>query len=187
MPAAVRFRHHGSPHLHLTTWLGTYESAAPGVSAGGNSSVRLDLDNMPQPDALMIIDPECGGDAIISKDDYIEGSPELVGEVSASTVSIDLHVKLPVYRRNRVREYIVWRVLDRAIDWFVFRDGDYARLEPDADGIHRSTVFPGLWLDAAALIRSDLTRVLEVLQKGIASPEHAAFVAKLRAARKPSS
>ncbi len=136
---------------------------------------------MPQPDALLIVRPEHGGRVRISEDDYIEGGPELVGEVSASTASYDLGEKQAVYLRNEVREYIVWRVLDRAVDWFVLRDGQYERLEPGADGILRSEVFPGLWLDPAALTSGDSARVLAVVQQGLGSAEHAEFVARLSA------
>jgi Uma2 family endonuclease len=139
----------------------------------------MDLANEPQPDGLLFIDPARGGRARLSADDYIEGSPELVAEVSASTVSIDLNAKLAVYQRNAVQEYVVWRVLNREVDWFVLRDSQYARLAPDAQGGLRSAVFPGLWLDPAALVRGDLAAVLAVLQQGLASPEHAAFVARL--------
>jgi hypothetical protein len=181
MPSPTRFRHHGRPTRHLSAWLGAYEAATPGVEGGDNTTARLDLDNEPQPDALLLIDPACGGQAKISPDDYIESAPEWVGEVSASSVSIDLHTKLGVYRRNGVCEYLVWRVLDQAVDWFVLRAGQYERLISDEAGILRSEIFPGLWLDAAALVRRDLARVLAVLQQGIASPEHAAFVARLNA------
>src|SRR5207249_1637331 len=102
--------------------------------------------------------------------------------VSASTASFDLHTKLRVYRRNQVREYIVWRVLDQAIDWFALRHGDYKPLPLSPAGFYQSEVFPGLWLDAAALVRSDLATVLKVLEQGLASPEHAAFVAGLQQA-----
>jgi Uma2 family endonuclease len=151
----------------------------PGVEAGDNSSVRLDLANEPQPDGLLFIDPVRGGRARLSADDYIEGSPELVAEISASAVSINLNTKLTVYQRNAVQEYLVWRVLDREVDWFVLRDGEFKRQTPDAHGTLRSTVFPGLWLDPAARVRGDLTTVLAVLRQGLASPEHAGFVARL--------
>ncbi|HTD79261.1 MAG TPA: Uma2 family endonuclease, partial [Chloroflexota bacterium] len=124
-----------------------------------------------------------GGQARISPDDYIDGSPEWVGEVSTSSVSFDLHLKLHVYRRNGVREYVVWRVRDQEVDWFVLHGGEFQRLAPDADGILRSRVFPGLWLDAAALVRGDMACVLAVVQAGIASPEHAAFVQRLQTPR----
>jgi Uma2 family endonuclease len=179
VPSPVRYRHHGAPHAHLITWLGQYAAGTPGVEVSDNSTVRLDLDNEPQPDALLLIDPACGGQTRFSSDDYIEGSPELVAEVATSSVSYDLHAKLHAYRRNGVREYIVWRVLEQAIDWFVLRAGQYERLPVDASGLLRSAVFPGLWLDPGALVRSNLATVLAVVQQGLGSPEHATFVARL--------
>ncbi len=182
MPSPVRWRRHGTPHAHLVTWLGNYCAATPGVEVGDNSSIRLELDNMPQPDVAMIIEPARGGQARFSADDYLELAPELIAEVSASTVSIDLNAKLQVYRRNGVREYIVWRVLDGALDWFVLRQTQYQPLQANQAGIYQSEVFPGLRLDAAALGRLDFSVVNQVLQQGLTSPEHAAFVAKLQQA-----
>ena len=179
VPSPVRHRAHSYPHTHLIGWLVHYEAGTPGLQAGDNGTVRLDLDNEPQPDALLFIDPACGGQARIDADGYIEDAPELVAEVAASSASYDLHAKLRVYRRNGVREYIVWRVLDHEVDWFVLRAGQYERLPVDAEGLLRSEVFPGLWLDPAALLRGDLATVLAVVQRGLASPEHAAFVARL--------
>jgi Uma2 family endonuclease len=180
-PPAVRWDYHGTPHSLLTTWLGTYMLATPGVQAGDNASVRLDLDNEPQPDAALVIESAFGGQATIGADGFLEGAPELAAEVSATTESLDLNAKLRAYLRNGVREYIVWRVLNRAIDWFALRDGKYERLLPAEDGIIRSEVFPGLWLAPDAMINLRRT-VLAALHKGLASPEHAAFVARLRAA-----
>jgi len=180
MPSPVRHRRHSRPHNHVSTWLGYYEASTPGIEAGDNGSIRLDLDNEPQPDAYLIIDPHQGGQARISNDDYIEGAPELVVEVATSSVSYDLGTKLQVYRRNGVREYVVWRVLDQQIDWFVLREGRFDRLAPPADGIDRSTVFPGLWLDTSALLGGDLARVLAVVNEGLKSPEHADFVSRLK-------
>jgi Uma2 family endonuclease len=180
VPSPVRHRQHGSPHAHLIGWLFQYTANTPGVEVGDNSSVRLDLDNEPQPDALLFIDPTRGGQVRLSDDGIIEGAPELVAEVASSSVSYDLHAKLHVYRRNGVCEYIVWRVLEQAVDWFVLRDGQYERMPRDAQGLVRSEVFPGLWLDQAALLRGDLATVLAIVQQGLASPEHNAFVARLR-------
>jgi Uma2 family endonuclease len=180
VPSPVRHRQHGSPHAHLIGWLFQCTASTPGVEVGDNSSVRLDLDNEPQPDALLFIDPTCGGQVRISDDGIIEGAPELVAEVASSSVSYDLHAKLHVYRRSGVREYLVWRVLEQEIDWFVLRDGQYERLSLDAQGLVRSEVFPGLWLDPAALLRGDLATVLAVVQQGLASHEHDAFVTRLR-------
>ena len=179
MPSPVRLRHHGQPHFDLITWLGTYKSRTAGLLTGDNSTVRLDLDNEPQPDALLLIDPALGGQATISDDDFVEGAPELVAEVAASSASYDANVKRDAYRRNGVREYLVWRVLDREIDWFVLRRGRYEPLPRDADSVYRSEIFPGLWLDAAAMLAGDLKRVLDVLLQGLASREHAAWVERL--------
>jgi Uma2 family endonuclease len=180
VPSPVRHRQHGSPHAHLIGWLFQYTANTPGVEVGDNSSVRLDLDNEPQPDALLFIDPTRGGQVRLSDDGIIEGAPELVAEVASSSVSYDLHAKLQVYRRSGVREYLVWRVLEQEIDWFVLRDGQYERMPLDAQGLVRSEVFPGLWLDPAALLRGDLATLLTVVQQGLASPEHNAFVVRLR-------
>ena len=182
MPSPARFLRHGLPSNYFGIWLGQYEIATPGTKGAENATVRLDLDNEPQPDRFLLVDPACGGQTRLSADDYVELAPELVGEISASSASIDLNLKFHVYRRNGVREYIVWRVLEKAIDWFVLREGQFERLAPDADGILKSEVFPGLWLDPDALLRGDMKRVLQVVQQGIDSPEHAAFLARLGAA-----
>ena len=183
MPSPARWASHGGPHSDILIWLGNYRIATPGVDSANDATVRLDLANEPQPDAVMVILPEYGGQAVFSADDYLEQAPELVAEVSASTASIDLGAKLIVYQRNGVREYIVWRVLDDALDWFVLRNGAYERLVPDPLGILKSEVFPGLWLAVAALLRRDGTTVLAVLQQGLASVEHARFSAQLQTQR----
>ena len=182
MGSPVRWNHHARPHVDILAWLRVYAAHTPGVQVGDNGSVRLDDENMPQPDAILMIEPARGGQATISDDDYIEGAPELAIEIAASSVSIDLNTKLEVYRRNNVREYIAWRVRDCAVDWFILREGQYIRLQPGVDGIYRSEVFPGLWLDLAALLGSNFARVLDVLRLGLASADHAAFVARLNPA-----
>ena len=177
---AVRALQHGSPHAALVGCLGVYRAATLGVRAADSTSVRLDLENEPRPDGLMLIESACGGQTRISLDDFVEGAPELVAEVAVGLESIELHDKLRAYQRNGVREYVVWRVLDQAIDWFVLRNSQFERLAPDSAGILKSEVFPGLWLDAPAMLRGDLATVFAVLQQGIADPAHAAFVAKLQ-------
>jgi Uma2 family endonuclease len=179
MPAALRFRSHGQPHGWILTWLGTYEAATLGVALGVEPTVRLDLDNEPQPDAVLLINPEAGGQARLSEDDYIEGAPELIVEIAASSVAIDLHAKKQAYRRNGVKEYIVWQVLDQKLTWFYLEQGEYLELATDSNGILRSQVFPGLWLGVAELLAGNMQSVLTVLQTGLQSPEHAAFVERL--------
>ncbi len=151
------------------------------MRGGDNSTLRLDLDNEPQPDGYLRLLPECGGQARLV-DGYVVGAPELIVEVAASSVSYDLHDKLHAYRRNGVCEYLVWRVWDAVVDWFVLRGGRFEPL-PLVDGIYKSEVFPGLWLEPAAVLRGDPARVLHVLQQGLCSPEHAAFAARLETAK----
>ncbi len=179
MPAALGFKSHGQPHSWMIGWLVTYEAMTPGVAVGDAPTVRLDIDNEPQPDAVLLIVPEAGGQVRLSDDDYIEGAPELIVEIAASSVAIDLHAKKQAYRRNGVKEYIVWQVLDRKISWFYLDKGEYLDLPADTDEIIRSRVFPGLWLAATELVAGNMQRVLAVLQQGVQSPEHAAFVQKL--------
>lgn len=181
-PSPVSLEGHAVPHADFIGWLVYYKAHTPGVQAGDNGTLRLDLDNEPQPDAFLRILPEFGGQSKTTQDDYVEGAPELVAEVAASSASYDLHVKLNTYRRNGVKEYLVWRVWDRAIDWFVLRGGRYEPAILTAEGHFQSEVFPGLWLDPTALLRGDLAKVLGVVQRGLATTEHAAFINKLAAA-----
>jgi Uma2 family endonuclease len=186
MPAAaIRFDQHGGPHFDLITWLGSYRAGTPGVRGGDNSSLRLDMENEPQPDAFLMVLPSHGGRAHIDKEGYITRGPELVAEVAASSASYDLHDKALTYRQHGVQEYIVWRVLDREIDWFALEGSSYADLQARA-GIFRSRVFPGLWLETSALIEGDMGRVAKIAQRGLASAEHAAFVKRLERAQRQS-
>ncbi len=177
MSAALRYRSHGKPHSQLHGWLFTYQIATPGVEIADAITVRLDDDNEPQPDIALFI--AAGGQTTISADDYVEGAPELLAEISASTVSIDLGAKKTAYQQNGVQEYIVWRVLDNAIDWFYLDNGTYIDLPPDDDGIIRSRQFPGLWLDRAALLDDNMPPVIALLQVGLASADHSTFCQSL--------
>ena len=181
MPSPTRAGSHARPHASLIGWLFTYAAATPGVQLCDNTTVRLDLDNEPQPDAALLIDPNAGGQTRISGDDYIEGAPELVAEVAASSASYDLHDKLHAYRRNGVQEYLVWRTLDGALDWFELADGVYRPRRPDASGLLQSQVFPGLRLALDALLRGNLAAVAQTQRDGLGDPAHAAFVERLRA------
>ena len=183
MASPLRFEPHAEPHGDLMVWLGNYKVATPGVRMGDNPTVRLDLDNEPQPDALLMIDKVCGGEAYIGADGYVEGSPELVAEVAASSAAIDLGDKKQAYRRNGIQEYVVWQVFDQKIEWFRLVDEEYVALEANENGVICSFVFPGLWLDVAAMLTGDMSRVLTVLQQGINSKAHQNFVEKLSVAR----
>ena len=178
MPSPVRLVHAG-PHAMIETVLLVYTASTPRVRGANNATVRLDLDNEPQPDVLLYIDEEAGGQSRVSGDGYLEGAPELIVEVAASSTSIDMHDKLRVYRRNGVREYVVWRTFENRIDWFELADGEYRPLSPDDEGVIHSRVFPGLRLHAGALLRGNLADALAELERGVDSPEHRQFVDRL--------
>ncbi|NEO66236.1 MAG: Uma2 family endonuclease [Moorea sp. SIO4G2] len=175
----VRITKHANPHGKIITWLGVYEAATPGVMLGDNPTVRLDFDNEPQPDAILRIDQQKGGQSRITDDDYIEGAPELIVEIAASSASYDLHDKLRAYRRNGVKEYLVWLVQEQQFRWYELDAGEYVQQQPDQLGVLSSNVFPGLQLAVGALLAGEMQRVLSVLQEGIDSKAHQDFVGRL--------
>lgn len=178
MPDRVPLIGHGAENAQLSGALGYYSLCTPGVQGGAHSTVRLDEANELQPDSLLLIEPARGGRCALV-DGFITGTPELIAEVAYSKVSIEYHRKMGAYWRHGLPEYVVWRTEDQEIDWFILRHGQYERLSVSPDGIIRSEAFPGLWLDVQALVADDPPRVLAALEQGIASPEHAAFVAGL--------
>ena len=175
--SALRAKAHGKPHGDIMGWLWTYKVATPGVDLYDNPTLRLDADNEPQPDAVLRL--EQNGRSRISEDDYLEGAPELIVEVAASSASYDLHDKLRAYRRNGVQEYLVWRTYSQQVDWFNLVEGEYVPITIEADGIVQSKVFPGLWLHVSALTSGNLVEVLQTVQRGIASSIHQKFVSDL--------
>ena len=178
MASPVRIRQHSIPHRHLMTWTGLYEAETSGIFGGDNGSVILDSSkNEVQPDGFLAIETAAGGQSIINEDDYLEGAPELIIEVAASSVSYDMHSKKQVYAAHGVQEYIVAQVYERQLVWFRLRHGKYEELKSDEVGVLRSEVFPGLWLDAEAFWSGDLAQMLAVLQNGMATEDHAAYVA----------
>ena len=183
MSSPVRIKKHARPHVLVMTWLGTYWAATPGTDAADNGSVRVDEDNMPQPDGFLRIDEAYAGQSYVDHDDYLQNLPELVFEVASSSASYDLHEKLEMYLLHGVKEYVVWRVLENSIDWFRLEGNTYQQVQPDENGVITSTTFPGLYLAADAFVNGNLAAVLVELQKGIDSEEHKNFVAKLETQR----
>lgn len=172
MASPVRNLKQAKPHSHLMTCLVTYAAVTPVADTADNATIRLDRNNEVQPDCLMYLKPEHGGLVRLSDDDYIAGPPELVAEISSSTVSVDRGPKLRSYLQNGVPEVLTWRVEDRLIEWNSLCGDDYQLIKPREDGVLCSNIFPGLWLDATALIAGDLARVLAVLAEGTASEAH---------------
>lgn len=181
MPSPVRSEQHGGPHFDIVTWLGLYRANTSGVKGSDNATVLLDFENEVQPDALLRIEPKYGGKSDLNEDDYLEGPPELIVEIAASSAAYDLHDKKRVYARTGVQEYLAVQIYEKRLDWFVLREGVYEGLEPDEKGVLRSKVFPGLWLNSQAFWAADLATLLATLQEGLAAPEHEAFMTRLKA------
>jgi hypothetical protein len=179
----VYFETHGEPDGLISLWLGYFSARTSGVRFGGNVSVKIDSRNEYQPDQVLFIDPSRGGQVRDAAKCLI-GLPEFVAEVAASSTSVDSGLKKSVYLRAGVREFLLVRTLDQKVDWFVARDGRFDPLPVDANGVIRSATFPGLWLDASALLKGDAAVILATLDLGLATSEHARFVQDL-AARKP--
>ena len=173
---------HGRASLPALMWLGFYQGNTPGVEALVDTSTALGLASEPQPDGQLRILAECGGRTQADRR-FIHGVPELLIEVSHTTRYTDLGPKFEDYERVGVLEYVVRALEPDQVYWFILREGHFVNLAPGPDRIYRSEVFPGLWLDPAALLAGDLHRLQEVVNLGCATPEHAAFVARLAAAR----
>jgi Uma2 family endonuclease len=165
VPSPTRFSVHDERQGDIATWLGIYGAQTPGVRRGLSATIYLSEDSEVQPDGFLIrVPPPNETAARVTDDDYIEGAPQLVVEVAASSVSYDLHDKLRAYERAGVLEYIVWRVLDEAIDWFRLESGAYRRVEPNERGVIESAAFPGLRLHVAKLLAGDMPGVLAELE-----------------------
>jgi Uma2 family endonuclease len=175
----LSFQYHAQPHSQLHGWIWTYQLSIPALMLGIDPTLRLDLNNEPQPDLVLILNEKAGGQTRLSQEGYLEGTPELVIEIAASSASIDLTSKKEAYCRNRIPEYIVWQIFENELIWFQWIEGTYQPLPKAADGVIRSRIFPGLWLDQQALLQGDMPQVLAVLQQGIQSPEHQEFVKTL--------
>lgn len=171
---------HSEPDGLMQTWLGYYATQTPGVSCFPNTTVILGPRNTPQPDACLCLRPGRGGQTRLNEKKYVVGAPELIVEIAASRASLDLGDKLEAYALAGVAEYLVWRTLEQALDWFALEDAEYVPVKPDARGWIRSRVFPGLVLDVPAALAMDKARVLAVLHRGLASAAHKAFVAGLK-------
>jgi Uma2 family endonuclease len=179
MPSPVSSPH-SLFHFTLSYWLGAYEAHTPGCQGGMEGTWLMGERNVPQPDTTLRILPEKGGQSR-DEGDYTAGAPELIVEVAVSSRVRDLGIKLKLYERMGVQEYLVAVTEKAQLIWNVLTPSGYQPLAADADGIMRSGCFPGLWLDPAALWALDKVQINTVLQQGLATPEHAAFVARLAA------
>jgi Uma2 family endonuclease len=169
---------HGKPHASIMTWLGVYRANTPGLGIGDNATLKLDRENEYQPDAVLYVEPTQGGQVKI-EDGYLSGTPELVVEVAASSAAHDLNQKLRAYQRNGVQEYLVLLVYEQQTRWFQLVEDHYELISPDEDGVLRSQVFPGLHFHSGRFWADDMAGLLQILQEGLATAGHQAFVARL--------
>jgi Uma2 family endonuclease len=177
MPSPLRSEHAGTDD-DVAYWLGHYRRFTPGVLGGGNATVFLGPGGEAQPDRHLRIPAERGGHSRLV-DGFIVGPPELVVEVARSSLAYDLGAKRSDYEQAGVLEYIVVGLDPDQVHWFALRGARFEALAPGPDGLYRSEAFPGLWLDPAALFAGDLNTLIEKLELGLATPEHAAFVDRL--------
>jgi len=184
MGSPVNAEFHGQPDSIIQGWLALYCSATPGTESAVNSTVRLGSKNVPQPDGLLQILPDYGGKSRIDSEGYIIGAPELVVEIAASSTAIDAYEKRDAYSAAGAQEYLLWRTLDNEVDWWFLEKGTYQPLPADAQGVVRSKVFPGLWLDRAALLQRNRAQIMSCLRMGFESEEHRGFVQRLGASKR---
>jgi Uma2 family endonuclease len=173
-------RPHGLYHPELSGAFWLYKNATPGVELLDNATTILGEESEPQPDLELRILSEYGGRSRETEEDYVAGSPELLAEIAHSTRAIDMGQKRVDYERAGVSEYVVVCVEEQELHWFNFRTGKPIRR--NRQGIYKSKVFPGLWIDSRALLARDSARLIAVVQQGLASREHARFVKRLQAA-----
>lgn len=180
MPSPL-FNDHGEADEDIGYWLVHYKRFTKGVRSSGNATTILGNFGEVQPDCQLRIPEELGGQTRIVGG-YISGPPEFVVEVGKSSRKKDLGPKKADYERAGVAEYLFLGIEPDEVRWFVRREGRFVDLTPGPEGFFRSDVFPGLWLDPRAFFFGDMEGVIAVLEQGLATPEHAAFVARLAGA-----
>ncbi len=187
MPSPM-LRDHCDESRVVAGWLDNYQRLTPGIEGGDGGTIKLDRKGEPQPDHHLRIPASLGGQCGVDADGYLTGAPELVVEIARSSRRYDLGKKKLEYERTGIQEYLVVELDPDRIHWLIRRGERFEELSPGPDGIYRSDAFPGLWLDPIALYALDRARLYRVLLRGVRSPEHAAFAARMapgRRRRKP--
>lgn len=184
MPSPIS-RSHGSHDVLVAGWLMQYAARTQGCDAASNGTWLM-LEDAPQPDVDLRILPEYGGQSRL-EGPYCAGAPELAAEICLSSASYDLGPKMELYRAAGVKEYLAVLLGESRVVWYRLAEGRYVAFEPGSDGLLRSVVFPGLWLDPQALLALNGARVLDALDLGLRSPEHEVFLRALAQTRSASS
>jgi Uma2 family endonuclease len=173
---------HAVYHGDMIGCLFHYRAHTPGVDMLDNGTLILDDDNEPQPDGVLRLDESVGGASHVTEEGYVAGTPELHAEIAFTSASIDLHQKRREYERTGVREYLIVLIQKKAVRAFRLDGARYVNFPPDPDGVWRSQVFPGLWLNFQALLDRDGAALLKTLDAGLATEAHQTFVKQLKSA-----
>ncbi len=183
MASPLRWKH-GNYSQELSLVFGLYRAATTGVEAGDNATILLGEESEPQPNLVLRILPEYGGQSRL-EEEYDARAPELLAEIAYSSRAIDLNQKRNDYEHNGVVEYLVLSIEDQELHWFHFPSAKMIR--PNRQGVSRSLVFPGLWIENQSLLARNTARQIDVVRQGLASREHAVFVKRLQAAHRKHS
>lgn len=177
MPSPMRFVQHANPQTCINGWLFCYVTQTPGVNTGGSATLKIDDENEFEPDGMLFYD---NGQLIIADDGYLEGVPELAVEVTASTFTIDSKEKFRVYEKHGVKEYLLWNTEAGTITWYARHKDKFVPMKSNRAGILKSKIFPGLWLEVAAMREGDMTQVMKTLYEGLASAPHRQYVKRFK-------
>lgn len=167
---------HSEWHVQLGYLLQTYAINTPRVAVGDNATVMLSEEDEVQPDLILRIAQDCGGQSRVSASDFVEGAPELVAEIAHSSRAIDLHLKKERYALSGVIEYIVVCLHPKQLFWFDLRGRKQFHAR---DSVIRSAVFPGLWLHQEGLLHLAHDLTVATLSKGLKSKAHKLFSEQL--------
>jgi Uma2 family endonuclease len=159
----LRAVYHGNPHLLLAQWIATFAMHDPTLIGSDNATVRMNADNDPQPDLCLL---RVNGQTRFDDEGYILGAPELIVEVAGSSASYDFREKRDVYEAAGVGEYLVFETIEGRIEWWRADNGRFVDIS-QVDGIYKSVLFPGLWLDAEALRAANALKLIQTLEQGM--------------------
>ncbi len=165
MMTSLRAVQHGNPHALLSGWLFTYAMQDPALVLSDNATIRLNADNDPQPDLCLL---RVEGQAQFDDEGYIVGPPEMIVEIAGSSASYDFGEKRDVYEAAGVGEYLVFETIEGRLEWWRSVDGRFTAIQSE-NGIYKSSLFPGLWLDIDALRSGDASRMIQTLRHGMES------------------
>ena len=123
-------------------------------------ALRLSPDTVREPDLLFVANDHL--DRV--KETCVDGPADLVIEiVSADSVGRDRGEKYYEYEQAGIPEYWLIDSRTRRAEFYQLQGAYYQPMFPDAQGIYRSRVLPGFWLNVGWLQQEPLPDVEDVL------------------------